>query len=306
MKALKTLINNIRYLCRYNLKEIFNNTKNVYNVLDNEIQNIHYSLDHIKYEITEDLNNLKSINIVNDNLQAINELIMSNRSFSRFGDGEVNLIFGNGIPFQEYDENLSNRLKEVLKSNNENLMLGIPNLFMSYEKVQYYVKKYDRVFYGKYTPMLLDLLSDKQIYYRVDISFPYINKGANGFNYDNYYSEFRKIWDKKDIVIVCGDRVFNNINYNIYDNASSINYIYAPTINAYKYYDKILNQIKTEENKNKIIMLILGPTATILAYDLCNSGYRALDLGHLSKDYDAYKKNIVSNTENITEFFNPD
>ncbi|MBU4465609.1 MAG: DUF1792 domain-containing protein, partial [Actinobacteria bacterium] len=31
---------------------------------------------------------------------------------------------------------------------------------------------------------------------------------------------------------------------------------------------------------------ILGPTATVLAYDLHRAGYRALDLGHIAKSYD--------------------
>ena len=33
-------------------------------------------------------------------------------------------------------------------------------------------------------------------------------------------------------------------------------------------------------------IIALGPTATILAYDLANAGYRALDLGHIDIEYE--------------------
>ena len=53
----------------------------------------------------------------------LNEIIYNNKSISRFGDGEFNLIFGIGIGFQTANETLSIRLKEVLQSNEEVYLL---------------------------------------------------------------------------------------------------------------------------------------------------------------------------------------
>ena len=38
------------------------------------------------------------------------------------------------------------------------------------------------------------------------------------------------------------------------------------------------------------MIVVLGPTATILAYDLAKAGYQALDIGHLGKAYDWLKR----------------
>ena len=69
-----------------------------------------------------------------------------------------------------------------------------------------------------------------------------------------------------------------------------LEYIYAPTIDAFNVYDEIFKKARTID-KNRLVCIILGPTATVLAYDLAQLGYRALDLGHIVKSYDLYCKN---------------
>ena len=46
------------------------------------------------------------------------------------------------------------------------------------------------------------------------------------------------------------------------------------------------NTIKKNVRKNKLILIALGPTATILAYDLYKLGYRAIDIGHIDIEYE--------------------
>ena len=41
-------------------------------------------------------------------------------------------------------------------------------------------------------------------------------------------------------------------------------------------------------NKNRLILIALGPTATILAYDLYKLGYQAIDIGHADIEYEWY------------------
>ena len=62
-----------------------------------------------------------------------------------------------------------------------------------------------------------------------------------------------------------------------------------------------------KQNKNKIIILILGPTAKVLAYDLSKVGYQALDMGHIAKSYDWYIKQLrADDMDSAINFFNPD
>ena len=42
--------------------------------------------------------------------------------------------------------------------------------------------------------------------------------------------------------------------------------------------------------KDRLMIVVLGPTATVLAYDLAKAGYQALDIGHLGKAYDWLKR----------------
>ena len=43
-----------------------------------------------------------------------------------------------------------------------------------------------------------------------------------------------------------------------------------------------------KQPKNKLFILALGPTATVLAVDLADKGYRALDIGHLDTCYETF------------------
>lgn len=290
MNKLITFYNNIKYLFKHNLNE--------------DVDNLNYSVEHLKYELEDDLKKLKRIEI-KDASFTLDKLISSNCSICRFGDGEINLLVGNSIPFQKSSKKLSEKLEEVLRSNNPNVMLGIPLLFRSYEGVDFFARKVTRAFYGKYNDYITSFLNQNQEYYCAGVTFPYINATDKSQNFKEYYEKFATIWNKKDIAIICEDRVFKNIKYNIFNSANSIEYLYTKSKNAFDDYNDILTQAK-KISKDKTIIIILGPTATVLAYDLTLLGYRAIDIGHIAKDYDAWMKNLPSNAKIITEFFNPD
>ena len=48
--------------------------------------------------------------------ETLDEIIKNKRSISRFGDGELFIIFGGGIYFQEPDKILSQRLLEIINA----------------------------------------------------------------------------------------------------------------------------------------------------------------------------------------------
>ena len=57
--------------------------------------------------------------------ETLDEIIKYNRSISRFGDGEFNIILGKRIGFQEVNMKLIKKLKQVLKSKKKGLLVGI-------------------------------------------------------------------------------------------------------------------------------------------------------------------------------------
>jgi hypothetical protein len=120
-----------------------------------------------------------------------------------------------------------------------------------------------------------------------------------------YFERIKEIWRNRDITIICGKTVFDAIEVNIFDCAKSIEYQYAPSLNAFEIYDDLLMKAK-QISKERLVIVILGPTATVLAYDLAIEGYQAIDFGHIAKDYDFYCKKIKHNSETISNFLRPD
>lgn len=51
-------------------------------------------------------------------------------SVARFGDGEIDIIAGNSIPYQVYDSELAKRLKRLLnRQSNEKLVICVSDVF---------------------------------------------------------------------------------------------------------------------------------------------------------------------------------
>ena len=74
----------------------------------------------------------------------------------------------------------------------------------------------------------------------------------------------------------------------LFDNVKSLRRILTPTKNAFPKYDKILSTV-LKVKKECLILVILGPTAELLVYDLMKKGYQAVDIGQIDMDYEWYR-----------------
>lgn len=274
---------NIIRLFKFDLKYFYKNIR--------KYEHMDLMLDNLKYEIADEVKTIKLPKVLGP-LDSIKEIIRTKKSVARFGDGEFNLILGNGIGFQEFDPKLQARLKEVLTSQDENMLIGISDRFGSLDNLELNVRNYWRDFLGKYR---------QDIYKMLDFNRTYIDTHITAFGIEmvdhtteearaaseEYYNEVRKIWDGQDITVIKGadNEKFEN---NIYDNAKSVSYIYGPKAHAFREYDRIFEEAK-KLPKDRLILIVLGPTAKPLAYDLTKLGYRALDLGHMAKAYEWLK-----------------
>ncbi len=235
--------------------------------------------------------------------ETIDILINEKKSICRFGDGELNLINGKSIPFQTFDNKLQARLIEVLSSTDNQVLIGIPAIaFYSVSNVSDMNKSFWQKKGKRFRKVLLPYIDINRQYYPAEVTLAY--SYYKNYNMETYFAKFRRIWNNKDIVIITGETVFNKITCNIFDNACSIEYIYGSGSDAYAEYDKLLAKALCID-KNKLIIAILGPTAKPLCYDLAIRGYQALDLGHIAKSYDFYRKNLNPN-DNNAKFFCPD
>jgi len=234
---------------------------------------------------TKILNNLKILTPD----ETLNEIIYNNKSLARYGDVEFELIFGiNKEGFQNSNKNISEKLREVLCNNEKNLLIGIPNGFNeNYRNL--YVEKSKR-FWEKWTNKnkykLVNLIDLNKTYRSTDISRFY-SKYKDRSHIGEYVKKLKMVWDNKDIVMIEGEKTRLGLGNDLFSNAKSIQRILCPNSNAFDLYDKIYNEaIKID--KEKLIILALGPTATILAYDLNKLGYQVIDVGHVDIEYEWY------------------
>lgn len=294
---MKKFIKNIKFLFRKKLKDEFNAIKST----QMDISDI---MDNLKYELIDELNNIRVPNIMTVD-ETIDMLIKTNKSMARFGDGELNLMLGESIPMQKASPQLSNRLTEVFNTTDNGFCVAILYaLYHSKENLTDINKHFWRYQGVKFRRAMEDFIDYDKIYGAAEMTLAY--SYFKNYNYQVYFDKMRQIWDKKDIVIVCGKTVFDKIETNIFDNAASIEYVHTPPIDAFEQYDSILNEC-LQKDISKSFILICGPTAKVLAYDLMKNNRRALDLGHIAKQYDWFKKNKrTDKMADAIDFFNPD
>ena len=166
-------------------------------------------------------------------------------------------------------------------------MIGIPSELYSMEGLTQKEINYWSGCKKRLRPLLEKYLNVGQTYYPTNIthfSMHYVNDGS----FDEYFKKIRSIWQDRDIYLIHGKGIFDGFDYDIFDNAKSVIHQTAPATNAFEKYDEILDEV-LKVDKGKLIIIVLGPTATILAYDLSLAGYQALDMGHLAKAYNWYK-----------------
>lgn len=248
--------------------------------------------------------------------ETIDTLIKNRYSVARFGDGELGIINERSINFQESNILLANRLKEIIKSKDNQIMICIPRALIDtsiYNKEAKYFwdehLKIGRMAWYK----VIDL---KKIYFDTKFTRLYMDYKDKDKSKE-WFERIKKVWSNKDIVIVEGDKSRLGVGNDLFDECKSIKRVLAPSKNAFYQYSNILDYILKNVDNDKMILIALGPTATVLAYDLSRYGYQAIDIGHIDIEYEWFLKksnkkvairnkfvNEVDNGSILEEFYN--
>lgn len=221
--------------------------------------------------------------------ETILKVIEGKCSVARYGDGEFNIMFGNSIDFQQYDERLAQKMKDILQLNDEKFLVCLAGeLYEKDKNTKPEAKKYWARFIRNHRIELSRLLKKDKIYYHTSMTRFYMNFIDKEKSY--YYAELlKKIWDNRDIVFVEGDKSRLGVGNDFFDNAKSIKRILCPANQAFAYYDEIIESIEKNIGKDTLVLIALGPTATAMAYDVYLKGYQAIDIGHIDIEYEWMK-----------------
>jgi len=217
----------------------------------------------------------------------IKKIVEQKCSISRFGDGEIMLIGHQSIKFQYESKELSDRLIEVLQSNEKNHLVGISDAFNLLSRYNRHARRFWRYHFYIYGWIWDKYLFPNREYYNTYMSRPYIDFKSKK-KCGSWFELLKKIWDNRNITIIEGEKSRLGVGNDLFDNASSINRILCPSENAFEKYDIIFQKAKLLDH-NDLILIALGPTATVLAYDLHQAGYQAIDIGHVDTEYEWFK-----------------
>lgn len=245
------------------------------------------SVDNLKYEVLATHEKLQ-LPTIRSGQETINKIITENKSMARFGDGEFAVIAGvNRQKFQRADERLAKRLIEVLHTKNEKILLGISDIYGDLSKYnmecRYNIRAYLTEEVRRQHYNLLDM---DRIYYDTYVTRPYASYIDNKTDAPKHrFDALKQIWKGRDLVIVEGEKSRLGVGNDLFAGANSIVRILGPAEHAFDRYEDLLSEAR-KQDKDKLVLIALGPTATVLAYDLTIAGYQALDIGHVDIEYE--------------------
>lgn len=271
---------------------------NTYKEIDDNSINLEM-LDR-KEKLQEEMEKNK-INIL-DIENSLKKIKDERKSISRFGDGELDLIIGKNLKFQEHDEKLAKRLEKILTSKQDFCMIGIPDVINGFynlteESETFWIKNMERT-----RDTWLKYIDKNREYCTANLTRLYI-RYKDKSNAGIYFSIMKEIWKDRDVLICEGEQTRVGIGNDLLDGCKSIRRVICPAEDAFKKYDEILNTLK-QESKDTLIIIALGPTATVLAYDLAKEGYQALDMGHFDIEYEWYLRNATKKEKISNKYTN--
>lgn len=208
-----------------------------------------------------------------DACETLKYLVESDTSFARFGDGELRLMLRPefNLGFQPNSEALRDRLLTVLTEPQDGLLVGLPQLFR------------DAHWSGVWSELWTDVRS------HIDMSTRYGNAHVTRPTFFKRFGTdaakmWSAVWSDKSVAVIAGEGSRFIPVPELFSSARSITTIEAPARDAFDNIDEITSRALA--TSADIFLIALGPTATILAYELSRNGRRALDVGHISASYE--------------------
>lgn len=221
--------------------------------------------------------------------ETLDKMLEGPVSVSRFGDGELHwMCMDEQDSFQRNSPELSLRLREVLSSRLEGHIVCLPPELAAPQRdavpssVRYWKRTVAAC--GRRWAGLIDL---DRPYYNASVSRLYI-KYRSAAAAEACFPRWKQLWDRREVLLIEGEQTRFGVGNDLLANAARVQRLLAPARNAFDRYAGILEQGR-RLGAGKLILIALGPAATVLAYDLARCGCWAVDVGHLDIEYDWFR-----------------
>ncbi len=229
---------------------------------------------------------------VMSNWETLEFVLQTHCSVARFGDGEFDIMAGNSIPYQDYDKSLGQQLKEIASRQSDLCFVScLPDVFEREERYNAACRNFWKGHLKHYETLYKEVCQARW-YGSTFLSRPYIDledkSQANG-----YFEELRLLWENRNVLIVEGATSRSGVGNDLFANAKSLQRIICPSKNAYSRITEIEAEI-VKHGRGKIVLLMLGPTAKVIAWHLHKKGLWLIDMGHIDSEYEWYKMGATS------------
>jgi hypothetical protein len=206
--------------------------------------------------------------------QTLRHLLETRKSLARYGDGEFKIAYGGGCVSQVPDAALTARLAEILRTPQPGLLLAIPRIVgrhdMSPRAAEFWARIASQRAY-------VDLLGDGIQY---GSAFVTRLDNAAHIDADEYWRMVQALFAGDRVVVVAGQ--YKGATLDILSRATVREVINAPGRDAWAVRDALFERCMAHP-VGTTYYLSCGPTATVLAADLCATGRRALDMGAMHR-----------------------
>jgi len=226
-------------------------------------------------------------------LETVKRINEEKLSIGRFGDGEMRIMFQQrDIGFQKFDPKLANELFKSATPSGK-YVIAIPHGFMTTkdDNLRTAVFWWKYVFENKKHIRTLTDHAKTKLFFDTNFSRT-TTELKNTDTVDNVIREVKNIWSNRSVIMIEGKQTRFGIGNDLFDNALVVRRVVGPAENAYDAIDS-LEEVVVELSKqliDPIVLIALGPTATVLSHRIFSLGLQTIDIGHFDLQYEYYLK----------------
>lgn len=229
---------------------------------------------------------LREVPLIRPATELLHRILAEKCSLCRYGDGEFEMMLYRERPwFQKVESGLAERLKEIIVSKREDVIIAVADNFGSLAKYKEKAADDIREYIVPSREEVISLLDLGFVYYDAYVSRPYIIY-KDKRNAEEIFRLFKEIWRDRKVLLVEGRTARIGVGNDLFQGIKEISRIECPEKNAWGVYENILKAVKDKVERDTLVCISLGPTATVLAYDLAVEGYQAIDIGQLDNEYE--------------------
>ncbi|ALV92333.1 MULTISPECIES: GT-D fold domain-containing glycosyltransferase [Pantoea] len=226
------------------------------------------------------------------------DLLLSNDklSLSRYGAGELEMTLFNSQSYQPWDERLSIRLKEILRratQPNNPCLVCLPDALRGSDNIGFGSALFwffHKAFFFRHYE---NLLKKEYQYGNTSVTGSYTL--LKGQDQNPIFNKFKKLFKNKKILIVEGKHSHLEPGNELLADALEVKRITTLNRHAFSVYNDLYCSVLSHARDFDMVLMSLGPTATVLAYDLSQHGIRCIDMGQMEGEHDTMRLSSLNN-----------